>query len=288
MTGTLLVALAGALVTGGLMLTVLGLLKRPVAPAHPRRRGGAPRLRVDSRTRILLLAGLAVGVLVAVLTGWVVAVVVIPAATAGLPLLLSAPPAQREVRRLEAMEEWVRSVSGVLTAGVGLEQALITSLRSTPEPIRPEVARLVGRLRARWDTKTALRMLADDLDDSTGDLIAANLLLGSSRRGAGLATVLEALAESVAQDVRARREIEADRAKPRSNARLITLISVGVLGFLAFSGDYVAPYGSPFGQALLLVLLVAYVATLLWMRVMAQGKPLPRFIGSQAKEVSAA
>lgn len=286
MTGTLLVALAGALVAGGLMLTVLGVLKRPVAPARPRRRGGAPRLRVDARTRTLLLAGLAVGVLVAVLTGWVVAVVIIPAVTAGLPLLLSAPPAQQEVRRLEAMEEWVRSVSGVLTAGVGLEQALITSLRSTPDPIRPEVARLVGRLRARWDTTTALRMLADDFDDPTGDLIVANLVLGASRRGAGLATVLEALAESVAQDVGARRAIEADRSKPRGNARLITLWSVGVLGFLAFTGDYVAPYGSAFGQALLLVLLVAYTATLLWMRAMTQAKPLPRFIGTQGMEVS--
>lgn len=278
----LLPALAGALVTGGLLLAVLGLVKRPAKPPAPRR-GRRTQIRVDGRTRTLLLAGTAVGILVAVLTGWVVAVVIIPAAAAGLPLLLSAPPAEKEVRRLEAMEEWVRSVSGVLTAGVGLEQALITSLRSTPEPIRPEVSRLVARLRARWDTASALRMLADDLDDPTGDLIAANLLLGASRRGAGLSTVLEALAESVGQDVRARREIEADRAKPRSNARLITLISVAVLGFLAFSGDYVAPYGTPFGQVLLLVLLSLYVATLLWLRVMAKGKKFPRFIGAEAK-----
>lgn len=281
----LLPALAGAMVTGGLLLAVLGLVKRPVAPPAPRR-GRRKRIRVDRRTRTLLLAGIAVGVLVAVLTGWVVAIVVFPAAAAGLPVLLSAPPAAQEVRRLEAMEEWVRSVSGVLTAGVGLEQALITSLRSAPEPIRPEVSRLVSRLRARWDTDAALRMLADDLDDPTGDLIACNLVLGASRRGAGLATVLEALAESVGQEVRARREIEADRAKPRSNARLITMISVAVLGFLAFSGDYVAPYGTVFGQVLLLVLLATYVATLAWMRVMARGKPLPRFIGADVRKAA--
>ena len=51
-----------------------------------------------------------------------------------------------------------------------------------------------------------------------GDLVAANLILGARRRGAGLASVLEGLAESVAADVRARRQVEADRAKPRATA----------------------------------------------------------------------
>ena len=131
------------------------------------------------------------------------------------------------------MEEWTRSLSGVLTVGVGLEQALVATLRSTPDPIRPEVTRLVARLRARWATEDALRAFADELDDATGDLIAANLILGARRRGAGLASVLEGLAESVAADVRARREVEADRAKPRATARWVTIITVGVLAVLA-------------------------------------------------------
>src|SRR4029079_14138086 len=117
--------------------------------------------------------------------------------------------------------------------------------RSTPEEIRPEVTRLASRLRARWGTERALRAFADDLDDATGDLIAANLLLGARRRGAGVASVLEGLAESVAADVRARRQVEADRAKPRATARWVTLISAAVLVVLAVSGSYVAPYRSP-------------------------------------------
>ena len=95
--------------------------------------------------------------MVALLTGWLVAVVVVPAAVAGLPVLLSAPPAGSTIDRLEAMEEWTRSLAGVLTVGIGLEEALVATLRSTPDPIRPEVARLVARLRARWSTEDALR-----------------------------------------------------------------------------------------------------------------------------------
>ena len=91
------------------------------------------------------------------LTGWVVAILIVPASLAGLPYLLSSPESASKIERLEAMEEWTRSLSGILTAGVGLEQALISTLRSTPEEIRPEVTRLASRLRARWGTERALR-----------------------------------------------------------------------------------------------------------------------------------
>ncbi|MBD3784486.1 MAG: type II secretion system F family protein [Micrococcales bacterium] len=239
---------------------------------------------MSPRTRVLLGAGVLAGLVTAAVTGWWVAVLVVPAALVGLPLLLSAPAATTSIARLEAMEEWTRALSGVLTAGAGLEQALVATLRSAPEPIRPEVTRLASRLRARWATQDALRALAEDLDDATGDVIAANLLLGARRRGTGLASVLEGLAESVAADVRARREVEADRAKPRATARWVTLITVGVLAVLALSGDYVAPYGTGLGQVLLVALLGLYVATLVWMRSMATGTPLPRFIGQSARQ----
>jgi len=232
------------------------------------------------------LIGSAVGVLVALWTGWLIAVVLAPAVLAGLPVLLSAPAAAAKINRIEAMEEWSRSLSGVLTVGIGLEEALIATLRSTPDPIRPEVGQLVARLRARWSTEQALRAFADDLDDATGDLIAANLILGARRRGAGLATVLESLAESVAADVRARRAVEADRAKPRATARWVTLITMAVLAVLALTGSYIKPYGTPLGQIILTFLLGLYVATLVWMRRMATGTPLPRFLNSTARRQS--
>ena len=231
---------------------------------------------------MLLLVGLVLGLVGWLVTGWVLALVIAPIAVMGLPVLLTAPPAATQIARLEAMEEWTRSLAGVLTVGIGLEQALVATLRSTPAPISAEVERLVTRLRARWDTEKALRAFADELDDATGDLIAANLILGARRRGAGLASVLEGLAESVGADVRARRQVEADRAKPRATARWVTLISASVLVVLALSGTYVEPYRTPVGQVLLVLLLSAYVATLIWMRSMAAGKPLPRFLAARS------
>jgi Flp pilus assembly protein TadB len=276
-------ALAGGLVALGILGIAIGLRPTDGPPrnlSRPRRPRGATR-----RTRALLLAGVALGLVGWLITGWILAVMIAPIAVVGMPILLSAPPAATQIARLEAMEEWTRSLSGVLTVGIGLEQALVATLRSTPAPIADEVQRLVTRLRARWDTEKALRAFADELDDATGDLIAANLILGARRRGAGLASVLEGLAESVGADVRARRQVEADRAKPRATARWVTLISASVLVVLALSGTYVEPYRTPVGQVLLVLLLSAYVATLIWMRRMAAGKPLPRFLATRAVEV---
>lgn len=272
--------LAGALVVAGLIGLVIGL--RPTAPipaaSRPRRTSNLPRVALDRRAGRNLAAAVGGGLLAWLVTGWVLALVAVPLLVFGLPRLLSAGPAASRIERLEAMEEWTRSLSGVLTVGVGLEQALVATLRSTPAAIRPEVTRLVARLRARWSTETALRAFADELDDATGDLIAANLILAARRRGAGLASVLEGLAESVAADVRARRQVEADRAKPRATARWVTLISLTVLVVLALTGTYVEPYRTPVGQVILVALLSAYVATLIWMKRMAIGKPLPRFL----------
>lgn len=279
----LIPAVGGALMVVGLLGMIAGSQRRPPRPAAPVTRR-LPAVRLSKRTVTLLAAGVLAGVVVALVSGWLLALVVIPAAAVGLPVLLSSGDGADRIRRLEAMDEWIRGLSGVLTSGVGLEQALIATLRSTPDAIQPEVNRLVSRLRARWSTTDALRGFADDLDDPTGDLIAANLILGARRRGPGLASVLDALAESVAADVRARRQVEADRAKPRTTARWVTIITVVVLAVLAFTGSYVDPYKTPIGQAMLALLLAAYVAVLVWMRRMAAGKQLPRFIGAAARE----
>jgi Flp pilus assembly protein TadB len=277
--------LAGGLIAIGVLGIVVGLRPTAEQPRQARMAQGH-RAALTSRTRLLLPIGVGLGLLGWAITGWVLALVIAPVAVIGLPALLGAPPAAGQINRLEAMEEWTRSLSGVLTVGIGLEQALVATLRSTPAPINPEVNRLVARLRARWDTETALRAFADELDDATGDLIAANLILGARRRGAGLASVLEGLAESVAADVRARRQVEADRAKPRATARWVTLISASVLVVLALSGKYAEPYATAIGQVILVVLLSAYVGTLIWMRRMASGKPLPRFLGNRLDAVA--
>ena len=284
MNPTLLASIvAGILLAAGLLLIATGLRRRPVAPPRPARRLNLPDwlTRMPPWQRIATGVAFVAGLAAAAVTGWVVLVVLLPLAAVGLPALLVTSDAAPRIARMEAIAEWTRNLSGVLTAGQALEQALHASLRSTPEAIRPEVNQLIGRLRARWSTEAALRAFADDLDDATGDLVVAALILGSRKRGDGLARVLTGLAESVAEDVKARRQLEADRAEPRSSARTNTLLSVGALVVLGLSGQYLAPLGSPLGQMLLVLYLAAYVGCVVWLRRLAAEPATVRFVATR-------
>jgi len=274
-----ILAVLGALTAAGLLLIVHGF-------RQAERRTIAVRLpRLNWRSPWVVAALLTViGLVIALLTGWLVVAIVLPLLGVGLPYLVGRSDQAHDIAKMEAMEEWTRSLSGILTAGTGLEQALVATLRSTPAPLRTDVSRLVARLRARWTTESAIRAFAEDLNDSTGDIIAANLLLGAQRRGDGLGTILEGLAESVALDIRARRQVEADAAKPRATARWVTIITAVVLAGLFLTGAYVSPYKTGIGQLILLALLGAYAAVLVWMKKIAAG-PVPlRFLGDKAHE----
>lgn len=286
-----LAAVVGTALIGGLVLVLLGFARVPGGgrPARgPQRRPRAMALLLGDdlppgarrRRRLWLGAATGGGVLVWLVSGWALAVLVLPLLVVGVPVLLSSPPSATDVERLTAMEQWTRGMSGVLTVGSGIEHAITASLGSTPEPIAPMVGTLVARLNARWPTEQALRAFADDLNDATGDLVAATLILGAQRRGPGLAAVLDDLAATVAEEVRIRRGIEADRAKPRTTARWVTILTLVVLGVLALDREYIAPYKTPLGQLALVVFLSLYVGCLLWLRAMTRGAPTPRFLPS--------
>ena len=214
-----------------------------------------------------------------VLTGWPVVGLIGAAAVVGLPYLLGAANvAARAIDRVEAIEEWTRRLADVLATGVGLEQGLSASAATCPPPLRAEVGALVARLSARWSIEQALRGFADDLDDATGDFVVATLLLAARRRGPGLSAVLTAVAGSVADEVAARRKVEAERAKPRSTARLVTLITLAVAGVLMANGTYLAPYGDGVGQLALAAIAAAFTGCLLWIRALTLAPPAPRFL----------
>jgi Flp pilus assembly protein TadB len=195
----------------------------------------------------------------------------------GLPIILSTSrTAAAAIDRVEALEEWTRRLSDVLVVGVGLEQAIAVTVRTCPALIENEVTALVARMQARWPTERALRAFADDLDDATGDLVVATLILGSRRRGPGLARVLAAVADSVGEEVAMRRTVEAERAKPRATARAVTLITLGVVAVGSLNSTYFAPYGTALGQLVLAVITLGFIASLAWMRALTLSQPQPR------------
>lgn len=276
----LLGALAGLLVAGGVLMIVAGLIRWVAKPTQRSRGQWAERLRGHATwARWRSLAGGIAGLLVWLLTGWPVLGLITAATAVALPMLLATSSiASRSISRVEAVEDWTRRLTDILLVGVGLEQAIVTSERTVPEPIRGEVSALAARLEARWPTELALRAFAEDLRDPTGDLVVVGLILGHRRRGPGLARALTAVAESVAEDVAMRRRVEADRAKPRATARAVTLITLAVIAIGALNSAYLAPYGTASGQLVLAGVAVAFAAALVWMRALTLSRPQPRLL----------
>ena len=277
-----LVIISGAFVGLAVYFAIAWWRGWNLLPERVARRRPARVLQIARRAWFLAAVGLIAGVLAWQVSGLPVLVPIGPVAAVGLPWLLSDPTPTRQIERLEALEEWTRSLSGMLSSGQGLEHALLGTVRSAPRPIAAEVQRLAGRIGSRHDTVSALRAFAEDLDDTTADQVALQLITASRSRGGGLVALLDRIAESVAQQVRARRQIEAERAKSRASARWVTLISAIILGGLTLTGDFIAPYRTPVGQLLFLLLLAAYVGALLWIKRLSAGpKPVRLVQGSR-------
>ncbi|MFC5928618.1 pilus assembly protein TadB [Cryobacterium melibiosiphilum] len=277
----------------GLLVVVLGFLPQERArgermPSVVLLRLVAYRSQFSRERQLLALAGLVVGILVWVITGWFVMLIAVPVAAIGVPLLLGTGNENDTIARLEALETWTRSLSGLIVAGAGLEQAVTASLSSTPSAIKPQVAMLTARINARWATAAALQGFADDLKDPTADLVVAHLLLADKQRGPGLVNALDDLAQIVFEEVRVRREIETDRAKPRTSVRIITLVTLALLLLIPFMGEFMAPYRSFLGQVALAVWLTLYVVLLIWLKRITVGTPTPRILENPLEAAPAA
>lgn len=281
----LLLSIVGFVAGGIILVLALTLEWKPRAKAvHSKREiTFLPR-----QQQIWGLVGLGVGILLFSFTGWVVMLITAPVAGAFLPSLLGKGGAPQKIERLEALETWTRSLSGLTVAGAGLEQTLVASLSSSPEPIRPQVNSLVARLNARWPTREALEAFATDFDDPTADLIVMHLLLKEASSGPGLAKALDDLAEIISEEVKVRRGIETDRAKPRTQIRIVTMATLVILAALPFLGTYTAAYSTFIGQLLLAVWVVLFALLLWWMRNISLAKGAPRLLaGPDESEVPA-
>ncbi|HEY6688527.1 MAG TPA: type II secretion system F family protein [Propionibacteriaceae bacterium] len=283
---SILAITAGLLIIGGLLGIFYGL-RRQIRPASQRtvsiqqwwarvtRR--PPGSRGRQRDLILLLS-MIIGCLIAMLTGWLILIVVLPLLALGLPYLLILPK-PREIQLLEALDRWVRSLAATLGTGKSITDAIRISRRTAPPLLADEVNFLVTRLNNRWETRDALMRFADAIDSPDADGVVAALILASSRGANGASVTLQALADSIQAQLKGRRVIEVERSKPYVVVRQVTVISLStlVLVFL-LSPDFFAPYRTPLGQTLLSALLIIYLASLFLMRRKAHQPDRPRIL----------
>jgi Flp pilus assembly protein TadB len=256
-------ALAGAVTMTGIVLLVAELTRRAPAPGTPPGRRLRAGMTGAARKRLAIAAGS--GLLMLAVTRWPIAALATTTAVMFVPKLTAAKVARDRIARLEGLEQWTRRLSDMLTAGRGLEDALAVSAKTAPAAISAPVTALARRLAARVGTEDVLRAFANEIHDPAGDRIAAALIIATGRRGGAVHGVLSALAEILARDIAARREIEADRAQHRTTLRWIVAFLGGFTIFAIMNRAYSAPYGTVVGQVVLAVVALLYAAGLGWL-----------------------
>ena len=275
--GALLLTLSGLLLSAGLV-GVVGAVRgvsflpeRSSSVRSSSRRGATP----------LLLGALAAGVVVLLVTGWPAAALGAAGGVVFIPKVLGGgQAAKRLIATSEALADWTRRLADLISSGAAgsTRDALRRSLSSVPEPLAPAVTNLVTRMGPQG-TETALRQFAREIDDPAAEKIAMVLILRERNGGPGLAEVLTALAADLDDRSRMVREVEAERAKPRSNMRTIVVVTlVLVVGMTLFARTFLSGYSTPVGQIALLAVVAIFATSLRWMRRLSEPVKPPRVL----------
>lgn len=273
----LLVVLLGAVVGVGLLLLV-----QSTTPAPERRtvKGGPTLVERLSTFGRRLPVGIGAGVLILLLTRWVVAAAAVGALVVFWDKLFGSSRTERAgLARLEGLATWTESLRDTVAGAIGLEQAIPATAHAAADTIRPQLLALSDRLRVRVPLPEALQRFADDMDDAGADLIIAALILNSRLRGPGLRQVLTSLAHAAREELEMRQRVNAGRRATQRSVQIVVGVTVAfVLGLRLLNPSYVEPYGTPFGQVMLVVILFFFGAGIFWLRRLSQFEAPERFL----------
>lgn len=272
--------LTGVAVGGGVALLIVAV--RGLPPKTTEERARAERRRAEiarflgQRTMIAVLVAL----LVLLFTRWPIAALAAALMVYTWDRLFGGAAEERAaMRRVEALASWTESLRDTIAGAVGLEQAIPASARAAAPALREPLNNLVDRLRSRMPLADALQEFADDLDDSSADIIIASLILNARLRGPGLREVLGALAKAAREEVDMRQRVMAQRASTRRSVQIVIGVSIAFpLGLAIFNREYVEPYADTVGQAVLAVVCLLFGVGFWWLRSLSRIEVPDRFL----------
>ena len=160
------------------------------------------------------------------------------------------------------------------------------------DPLGEHLRGLGGHIRLRTAVESIShagpREFAAHLDGGerlSADAVVLALLLRLRAGGRGLADLLHAQAEAQSEQVRTRRQVEADRAKPRTTVRcLIAIVAVMLAGLFTFAGHYLTPFSTLTGQFVLAVLTAIGAGAVAWMHRLTAPPTAERVLISTRRE----
>ena len=281
----LVAVIAGSMVGLGLFVAAVAVAGPP--PLRTSRR----RLEVRSwlSDRIALRACLAAASVVGVwaATGWPAGGLIAGMGVAAGPNLVGGK-ARREaaVAKIEAIAGWAEQLRDVMAAADGIQSAILTTAPLAPEPIRGEVVRLADRLARQERLSIALHQFAEEVAHPLTDMVVTSLLIASERQGR-LADLLGEVAGSARATATMQRQVESARARSYVTARLIIGVTVGIAAWLVVAArDYLAPFDTAAGQAMLVVIVAVFAVSGVAMQRMARADEPARLLAGVEPEAA--
>jgi Flp pilus assembly protein TadB len=273
----LMIVLAGAVAGGALLALVLALIPRAESTEV---KPPSALLGTVRRAGLRLPIAIGVGLLILLLTRWPVAAIAAGVLVFAWPMLFGGSQQERvAIARLEGVANWTESLRDTVAGAVGLEQAIPATAYAASPAIVKELSALADRLRVRVPLPQALQRFADEMDDSSVDLIVATLILNARLRGPGLREVLTSLADSARAELDMRQRVSAGRRGTRRSVRIVIGVALAfVFGLSILNRPYVEPYSTPIGQVVLLVILALYALGFIWLRRLAAFETPERFL----------
>jgi tight adherence protein B len=274
------VAIACGLGTGaGLCLAISGFRNPPPGPPSRGTAGMLAWLRRPGQSR-RAAAALAAAVVTGLATGWPAGTVLAALAAWSAPSLLGRDrQAAAAIARIEAIAGWAEMLRDTVTAAAGLEQAITATAPLAPEPIRPQVTGLAGRLASGERLEPALRALAEDISDPLADLVVSALVHAAAHQARRLGDLLGSLAASARANAAMRLRTEAGRASVRTSARMIAAVTATMaIGLILLNRGYLAPYDTAAGQVVLLAAGAVFAGGFALLRRMAAGQQPARIL----------
>jgi hypothetical protein len=286
---TLIAGLLGALFALGLVTFVVAL--RPVAEdaTPPRRRSSGPSARDRFENFALRLAlGVTAAVVIGALTRWPMAALLLGVGGFMAPSLLGGEARRRaQLERIEAIAAWAEMLRDTMAGSGGLEQSIVATAGVAPRAIRSEVLRLAARLE-RDRLTPALYGFADEIDDPSGDLVVAALILAADKSPKRLGDLLGRLATFARAEVNMRLRVEAGRARTRTSVKVTTVATAAFAVFLlVFNREYLDPYDSALGQAVLAFIGLCFGTAYVWLARSLRIESDERFLRAAEAEVAA-
>jgi len=279
----LLAVVAGAMVGLGLLVAAVAITGPPERH-EPRQRVELPSWLSD---RFALRASLAAVAAVAVwaVTGWPAGGLVAGVGAAAAPSLVGGKARRRAaVARIEAIAGWAEQLRDVMAAADGIQSAILTTAPLAPEPIRPEVRRLADRLGRQERLSVALRQFAEEVAHPLTDMVVTSLLIASERQGR-LADLLGEVAASARATATMRLRVEAARARTYVTTRLIIGVTIAIATWLVLvRRDYLAPFDTAAGQAMLVVIGAVFAVSGVLMQRMARAEEPARLLAGVEAE----